>query len=94
MLRYVYDLKTAGDKMRLCRERMGLSIQEVANRLGKGLNTVADWENGKKSIQPAQMADLATLYQVSLEDLFFLLRNEYSDDVAYKAEFEIGEDDE
>lgn len=64
-----------GRALRLLRERSGMTLQDVAKRIGEtgkcghGCNTVGQWENGTRMPIPAKRAALANLFRVSVYDM-------------------------
>ncbi|MEM8643018.1 MAG: helix-turn-helix transcriptional regulator [Cyanobacteria bacterium P01_G01_bin.54] len=52
--------------VRSLRESSGLSQEQLAARLGKTRNTIADWENGKKIPRLDHAVDLAKALDVEI----------------------------
>ncbi len=48
----------------------GLSIEEVAKRMGKTERTIQNWENGKTIPDKANLDILAEIYQTSIDFIF------------------------
>lgn len=61
-----------GTFIRQRREALGLSIGELAERIGVAKSLVLYWERGDKLPKPANLQKLATALGVSFEDLFAL----------------------
>lgn len=60
-----------GEIIKLLRQERGLSLQEVADRIGKNRSTVSRWENGHtEKIKREQIKALAMLFGVD-EAVFF-----------------------
>lgn len=57
------------DKLLALRKRSGLSQQEVAAAIGVTRQTISNWELGQGSPALDKAAELARLYEVSLDDL-------------------------
>ena len=57
------------DKMVTLRKRTGMSQQEVADAIGVTRQTISNWELGQGSPTLDRAAELARLYDVSLDDL-------------------------
>lgn len=57
--------------MRLLRDRVGISPEEVAVALGVRCASVYNWESGRSepNLTPGRMLKLVQLYQCSLEEL-------------------------
>jgi hypothetical protein len=70
-------LRGVGANLRLARLRRGLTIQEVAGRIGTGVRAVADAEKGKPSSGVAVVA--ALLWAYDLLGPFSLLADPASD---------------
>ena len=98
MKAYLWNAERAGEKLRAVRMQRGLTSYDVANYLGVSKSIVNYYENGTKTPSPLAMAALATLYQVSLEDLFFELVEkediEFETDGDEDEEAEVGDDEE
>lgn len=94
MQTYLWIPERAGEKLRAVRMQRGLTSYQVAEFLGCTKSIINYYENGQKTPTPLTMAALATLYQVSLEDLFFdLVEKEDTDGIEYE-EDENGDEDE
>lgn len=52
------------------REKLGLTLKEVANKIGVSFVTVSAWETGKKDPRPKNKLKLARLYKCDVGDLF------------------------
>jgi len=53
------------------RERRGMTLQELGNKLGVTPATVSRWESGEiKSLKMEKISTLAQVLEVSTEDLF------------------------
>jgi transcriptional regulator with XRE-family HTH domain len=70
-------LRSVGANLRLARLRRGLTIQEVAGKIGTGVRAVADAEKGKPSSGVAVIA--ALLWAYDLLGPFSLLADPASD---------------
>ena len=57
------------DKLLALRKRKGMSQQEVADAIGVTRQTVSNWELGQGSPALDKAAELARLYDVTLNDL-------------------------
>lgn len=63
--------KRMGEIIRILRQERGLSLQEVADYIGKNRSTVSRWENGQtEKIKRGQVKELAMLFGVD-EAVFF-----------------------
>lgn len=51
------------------RKRAGMTVQQVATKLGVSLSTVANWENGRTSPNAVRIAQLADLYGCTADEL-------------------------
>ena len=64
------------EKLRICRERAGLSQKQVSIEVGVSGPTVSQWESGVKKPSLDNLLRLADLYKVSMD--FLLDRSEES----------------
>jgi putative transcriptional regulator len=57
--------------LRQLRERLNLSVEDVASRLSKSHSTIRNWESGKTepTLGVSEMASLCDLYQCTFEEL-------------------------
>ena len=64
-------LKTAYMDMKELREKVGLSAEEAAFRLGVAHSTIRNWESGKTapSLGVTKISQLLELYSCSFEEL-------------------------
>ena len=76
-------------RIRICRERLGLSQKQVAIDIGVRPPTVSQWESGVKKPSRENLAKLADLYGVSIEYLM-----EKSDDEGQKDGIELSADEQ
>ena len=60
---------TLGKKLALQRKAIGLSLEEVALKVGVTTQTLADWENNAVEPGIQNLKALASLFQISLDDL-------------------------
>ena len=58
-----------GEKLLALRKKHGFSQQELADRLSVSRQTISNWECGNGAPSLDQAAELAALYQISLDDL-------------------------
>lgn len=63
---YTDENATFGDRLTEARDRTGLSQEEVAERLGVELDTIAAWEHDLREPRANRMTMLAGMYGVSL----------------------------
>ena len=54
--------------LKAARINMGMTQEDVANKLGVSRRTVSMWENEKDKIRPAYVYALSSLYKVSTND--------------------------
>jgi len=59
-----------GERLRQLRIQSGLSQQEVADQLGIGQPSYADWERRNVSMTADQIRNLADVFSVPIEELF------------------------
>ena len=64
-----------GERLHLLREAAGLSQQEVAGRLGITQPAYALWERRNASVRIEQLYQLADLFGVSVDELFYPVTN-------------------
>jgi transcriptional regulator with XRE-family HTH domain len=62
---------SAGEFMKVMRERVGLTQRQLAEILGKSDQAVSDWERGKSvpSLTPPKMLLLCKTLGISLDEL-------------------------
>ena len=53
-----------------CRQKAGITQEQLAEKLGVGQSTVAMWENGKNSPQSDKLPKLAEALGCTVNDLF------------------------
>lgn len=58
-----------GEKLLALRKKHGFSQQELADRLSVSRQTISNWECGNGAPSLDKAAELAALYQISLDDL-------------------------
>jgi transcriptional regulator with XRE-family HTH domain len=58
-------MDTPGERLRQARERAGLSVDELADRIGSAASTVRAHENGQNNVRPHKARDYATALKVS-----------------------------
>ncbi|AEH47105.1 helix-turn-helix domain-containing protein [Parageobacillus thermoglucosidasius] len=58
-----------GERLKLCREKKGLSQKEVAEKIGIKNNTLSNYESGERRPDYETLCKLADLYEVSLDYL-------------------------
>lgn len=56
-----------GERLRECREKALLSIDEVRRNLGVSKQAVSAWENGEREPGGLKVADMALMYGVSTD---------------------------
>ena len=64
------DMSTPGEVIRAARVALGLTPQDVAERVGVSRNTVYGWENGVSVPDSGYYKALVEVLQISLNDLF------------------------
>lgn len=64
--------KPVGMRVRLRehRERLGLTQEEIAERLGKSVSMVSRWEAGRSNIPSERLSDLARAYECRVSEIF------------------------
>lgn len=55
--------------LKIMREKKGLRVKEVSNKLKISRITLWQWENGKRTPSVEKLAELAKLYDCSVDDL-------------------------
>lgn len=61
--------KLLGDNIRREREKLGLSQTELGKLVDATKQTVSNWENGNRTPTHKTIDKLATIFQVSMDDL-------------------------
>jgi transcriptional regulator with XRE-family HTH domain len=59
--------ETLGERVRIARQRSGLSQDAVAKRLGLQRPAVSEIEAGRRKVKSAELALLADIFHVSME---------------------------
>lgn len=62
--------KTMGSRIRRARERLGISQEELAFRIGKTQNAISTYENGNRMPHLSQLPELAEALEVPIAYLF------------------------
>ena len=55
--------------LKIMREKKGLRVKEVSNKLKISRITLWQWENGKRTPSVENLAELAKLYDCTIDDL-------------------------
>lgn len=63
------DMQVARN-IRALREKSDLSQEKVGKMLGLSFQQVQKYENGKNRVSAGRLAQLASIYEVSISDLF------------------------
>lgn len=58
-----------GEKLKNARKVLGLTQEEVANKLNISRNTLSNIENGNRSILVSELEEFAKLYKITYTDL-------------------------
>lgn len=60
-----------GEKIRELRKERGITVYEMATRLGVSRNTLTNWERGEKEPHAiAMLEEIAKILKVSLREIF------------------------
>ena len=59
--------------LKAARVNANLSHDEVATAMNKSKTTINNWENGKTEIDLGNLKTLCSLYNVTIDDIFFAL---------------------
>ena len=73
---------TFANRMVEARKKLGLTQSEVAERLNVSFQAVSLWERGESAPEVSKLADIADLYQISLD---WLLTGKKEERVFYDA---------
>ena len=57
------------DYIRNCREEAGLTQSELAEKMGVSVVSVQNWEKGRTKIEMSRMSELASIFNVPVENL-------------------------
>lgn len=63
------EIKKSSNRIAKLRKEKGLTLQQVADAIGVGNNTISRYENGKREPNLATWLKLATFFNVSIEYL-------------------------
>lgn len=66
-----------GPRIRIARENAGLTVEQLATRLGVRIDTIQDWEDGAETPRANRLLTLAGLLNVSLTWLLEGREDEY-----------------
>ena len=55
--------------LKIMREKKGLRVKEISNKLKISRITLWQWENGKRTPSIENLAELAKLYDCTIDDL-------------------------
>ena len=58
------------DRLKAMRERLGLTLEQVAGKTGIGMSSLSEFENGKRDPGISHLQKLATTYEKSLSFFF------------------------
>ena len=64
------DLQLFGDRLRKARERLALTQEELAIRLGKNQNAISAYEKGRRAIRITELPRLAETLKVPIAYFF------------------------
>jgi transcriptional regulator with XRE-family HTH domain len=56
--------------LKAARVNAGMTQEEVAKALGKGKQTIVNWESGRNELSARDLFRLSELYQVSMDNIF------------------------
>lgn len=73
-----------GKRMKELRERSGLSLSEVASRLGMSKSSIHAYEKGKARLYWDTMIHLCRIYGVSYDDIATEIQVEYNSRKLFK----------
>lgn len=65
-----FSLELLGDRIRFARERVGISQDELAVRLGRDQRTISQYENGKRKVLITDLPVLARILRVPVSFFF------------------------
>ena len=68
------DMKI-GRELKIMRESRGLSLQDVADKVGKSRYTIHGYEKGRNSISASLLIELCELYGYNINDVYYNIRN-------------------
>lgn len=77
-----------GQKLKEKRAGLGLSQEQLAEKLGVTRQTIANWEKGKTYPDISSVLKLSDLYSVSLDELRYDGEDQY---ILYRVQWEGGE---
>jgi transcriptional regulator with XRE-family HTH domain len=63
-------MKNVGKVIRKLREERKMTLEDLANKLGKSISYLSKWENGKKPINLENLQSIANALDVDITDLF------------------------
>ena len=64
------DLRILGKRIREARERLGMTQEELAEKLNKAQNAISSYENGTRAIRISELPDLANALEVPIAYFF------------------------
>ena len=70
------DFVKVGERISACRKRMGLSQEELAERLYVTRQAISKWENGTSVPSIDTLCEISKLFGISFEEILGLFDNE------------------
>ena len=67
---YMNENKIFGERLKLLRVKKGLTLEDVAKKIGVSKTTVSQWERGKTIPRDERLLPLSLLFDVSPSQLF------------------------
>ena len=71
---------TIGERIKYHRKRLGMTQEQLAERIGVSAQAVSKWENGTSDPSTSNLCALAKLYGIPVEELLHETQEEKSED--------------
>ena len=62
-------MKTIGEKLKIAREYLGLTQEQVAKTLGISRNAIINIENNSRSVKSNELFNFSKLYGITMEEI-------------------------
>lgn len=74
-------MQTIGEKIKVLRREAGLSQQQLADKLGLSNQAISKWETNTAQPEIGLLPELATVFGVSIDELFDYTKEKYLDKI-------------
>ena len=67
VVKYIWEVKAMNNRLKEVRKQLGLTQQELANKLSVNYNSVSQWERGVSNITDRVINQICSLFNVNKE---------------------------